>query len=103
MMKSFLISDNRDTFVAMRLAGISGVIVHEREEILEALNKALSDKNIGIIILTELILEKIHNEVMELKLKRKYPLIVEIPDRHGQRREDNYITRYINESVGIKI
>ena len=40
MMKSFLISDNRDTYVAMRLAGINGVIVHEREEILEAMKQA---------------------------------------------------------------
>lgn len=102
-MKSYLISDNHDTYVAMRLAGITGVIVHEKDEIMDALSKALSDKEIGIIIITELILEKVKDEVMELKLSRKYPLIVEIPDRHGQRREDKYITRYINESVGIKI
>ena len=85
MMKSFLISDNRDTYVAMRLAGINGVIVHEREEILEAMKQALDDSSIGILILTELILEKVEKEVMSLKLHRKYPLIVEIPDRHGQR------------------
>ncbi len=103
MMKSFLISDNRDTCVAMRLAGIDGVIVHEREEILDAIKQALDDPSIGILILTELILEKVESEVMSLKLHRKYPLIVEIPDRHGQRRESNYITRHINESVGIKI
>ena len=103
MMKSFLISDNRDTYVAMRLAGINGVIVHEREEILEAMKQALDDSSIGILILTELILEKVEKEVMSLKLHRKYPLIVEIPDRHGQRRDANYITKLINESVGIKI
>ena len=103
MMKSFLISDNRDTYVAMRLAGINGVLVHEREEILEAMKLALDDSSIGILILTELILEKVEKEVMSLKLHRKYPLIVEIPDRHGQRRDANYITKHINESVGIKI
>ena len=103
MMKSFLISDNRDTYVAMRLAGINGVIVHEREEILEAMKQALDDSSIGILILTELILEKVEKEVMSLKLHRKYPLIVEIPDRHGKRRDANYITKHINESVGIKI
>ena len=91
MMKSFLISDNRDTYVAMRLAGINGVIVHEREEILEAMKQALDDSSIGILILTELILEKVEKEVMSLKLHRKYPLIVEIPDRHGQRRDVQYL------------
>ena len=101
-MKSFLISDNRDTFVAMRLAGIEGVIVHEREEILMELEKAMKNKEIGIIIITELILEKVHDEIMDIKLKKKHPLIVEIPDRHGQRRDKDYITKYINNSLGLK-
>ena len=103
MMKSFLISDNRDTYVAMRLAGISGVIVHDKEEILKAIKAALEDSSIGILILTELIFKKVEEEVIALKLHRRYPLIVEIPDRHGQRRSADYITKHINESVGIKI
>ena len=31
-MKFFLISDNIDTQMGMRLAGIEGVVVHERQE-----------------------------------------------------------------------
>lgn len=102
-MKSFVISDNKDTLVAMRLAGISGIILHEREEILDTIRNIMQDKEVGILILTEEIFEIVHEEVMQIKLKRKFPLIVEIPDRFGQRREENYITRYINESVGIKL
>lgn len=102
-MKSFLISDNKDTMVAMRLSGISGVILHEKEEIISQIIEVLNDKNIGILILTEAIFEIVQDEVMNIKLKRTYPLIVEIPDRFGQRREANYITRYINESVGVKL
>lgn len=102
-MKSFLISDNKDTMVAMRLSGISGVILHEKEEIISQIIEVLNDKNIGILILTEAIFEIVQDEVMNIKLKRTYPLIVEIPDRFGQRREENYITRYINESVGVKL
>ena len=36
-MKMFLISDNVDTLTGMRLAGVEGVVVHEREELREAL------------------------------------------------------------------
>ncbi|KUK55282.1 MAG: Vacuolar H+transporting two-sector ATPase F subunit, partial [Atribacteria bacterium 34_128] len=36
-MKIFLISDNTHTLAGMRLAGIEGVVVHEREEILKEL------------------------------------------------------------------
>lgn len=102
-MKSYLISDNHDTLVAMQLAGISGVIVHGREEILKVLYEKIEDPKIGILIITEKVLEEAEQEVMRLKLTRRSPLIVEIPDRHGQRREEKYITGYINESVGIKI
>lgn len=102
-MKSFLISDNKDTLVAMRLAGIGGVILHEKEEILQQISDVIHDEEIGILILTEAIFEIVEHEVLELKLKIRQPLIVEIPDRFGPRRGDNYITKYINESIGIKI
>ena len=50
-MKMYLISDNVDTQTGMRLAGVEGVVVHTREELGEALEKALSDKEVGILLL----------------------------------------------------
>ncbi|WP_130805309.1 V-type ATP synthase subunit F [Senegalia massiliensis] len=102
-MKSFLISDNRDTLLAMRLAGIDGIIAHEKEEILKQLNSALKDKNIGIIIITERIQDKIMDRVMEVRINENNHLIVTIPDRHGFSSKEDFITKYINESIGIKI
>ncbi|MBF1051229.1 MAG: V-type ATP synthase subunit F [Peptostreptococcaceae bacterium] len=102
-MVSYLISDNTDTLVGMRLAGITGVVLHEKNEVLEEFKKCLSNKNIGILILTEKIFDLIPDDVMQAKLKRKFPLIVEIPDRHGLRRDEDFITKYINESIGISI
>ena len=55
-MKMYLISDNVDTLTGMRLAGVEGSVVHERNELKEALDKALTDKEIGILLLTEKIL-----------------------------------------------
>ena len=40
---------------------------------------------------------------MSAKLKNIFPLIVEIPDRTGLKRDPNFITNYINESIGINI
>ena len=45
-MKMYLISDNVDTYTGMRLAGVDGVVVHERDELREALEKTLTDKSI---------------------------------------------------------
>ena len=52
-MKMYLISDNVDTYTGMRLAGVDGVVVHEREELRAELEKVLADKSIGIVLLTE--------------------------------------------------
>ena len=37
-MRMYLISDNIDTYTGMRLSGVDGVVVHEREELEEALS-----------------------------------------------------------------
>ena len=41
-MKMYLISDNVDTLTGMRLAGVDGIVVHEREELREALEYAFT-------------------------------------------------------------
>lgn len=102
-MKSFLISDNKDTWVGMKLAGIDGTIVHTREEVLHAVRNAMKDDEIGLLILTEKAADQVREEFKELKLKCKKPLLIEIPDRHGSSRPDNMITNYIRDSVGIHI
>ncbi len=102
-MKSYLISDNKDTWVGMKLAGIDGVIVHTREEALKEIKAATQRKDIGILILTEVIAEKVKTEVMSMKLELKRPLIVEIPDRHAGPGFQVNITRYIEESIGVKL
>lgn len=101
-MKSFLISDNKDTIVGLRLAGIEGVLAENKEEINSSFSKAIEDSNIGIIILTENIFEAIKERVLELKQSGDTPLITTIPDRTGLK-DKNFIMRYVKESIGIKI
>ncbi|MDF2532924.1 MAG: synthase subunit [Clostridia bacterium] len=102
-MKYFAISDNIDTITGLRLAGIKGIIVHEKMEVIEALEKAVADRDIGIIIMTELLAEMLQEEVKEIRLDATKPIITVIPDRHGERRRPDYITSYIKESIGLKI
>ena len=102
-MKFFLISDNIDTRAGMRLAGIEGVVVHEKHEIEDALDAAILQKDTGIILITEKLAGLIPDRMTALKLSRDLPLVVEIPDRHGTKRDKNSITRYVNESLGIKL
>lgn len=102
-MRMFLISDNVDTLTGLRLAGIEGVVVHEKQEIKQALDEVLSQKDIGIILMTEKLGKEIPEIVDDIKLNRTFPLLLEIPDRHGSGRRPDFITAYINEAIGIKI
>ena len=52
-MKMYLISDNIDTWTGMRLAGVEGAVVHEKQELKAEIDKVLADKEIGILLLTE--------------------------------------------------
>lgn len=102
-MKMYLISDNVDTYTGMRLAGVDGVVVHKREELFEALQNVLTDSSIGIVLLTEKLGSEFPDIIDEIKLKRKMPLLVEIPDRHGTGRSKDFITSYVNEAIGLKL
>lgn len=102
-MKMFLISDNIDTQTGMRLAGVSGVVVHTKQEVTAAVEAALTDREIGILIITEKLGALIPELLDKIKMTYPMPLLVEIPDRHGSDKGNDPITRYIRDAVGIKI
>ncbi|SKA73410.1 V/A-type H+-transporting ATPase subunit F [Clostridium sp. USBA 49] len=102
-MVSYLISDNIDTYVGMKMAGINGIVLHKKEDVLKKIDELKKDKNIGIIIITEKIGLLIEDEVRQIKLSKERPLLVEIPDRHGSIKEGDYIVKYVKESIGLKI
>ena len=102
-MKLYLISDNIDTQMGMRLAGVEGVVVHERDEVLAALNKAIEDPEIAIVLMTTKIVNTCPDVVSDYKLRLSTPLLVEIPARHGSAKIGETIDRYISEAIGIKL
>ena len=102
-MKYYLISDNVDTQMGMRLAGIEGVVVHSDKHIREELKKAMDNPEIAVVLMTEPLVSKCPALVYDLKLHRSRPLIGEIPDRHGNGRTADSITRYVREASGVKL
>lgn len=102
-MKMYLISDNIDTQIGMRLAGIDGCVAHSAEHIQEEIKKAAANPEIGILILTEKAGDKVKDYLNNLKLTLHTPLIIEIPDRHGSRDIANSINTLVQESIGLKL
>lgn len=102
-MKAYLISDNIDTATGMRLAGIEGVVVHEKHELEQAFEDVLKRKDVSVVFVTELLSTKYQSVVADVKMNYRQPLILEIPDRHGSRKRADFITSYINEAIGVKL
>lgn len=102
-MKGYLISDNHDTLVLLKLAGINGVVAHGPAETTKALNEALMMKDLGILLMTERAAEYIPERVREMRSGKSLPLLIEIPDRHGTRRGADFLSRYIREAIGVRL
>ena len=102
-MRFYCISDNVDTQVGLRLVGIKGQVVHKRREFLELLETKLKDDSIGIILITTNLIELAPDVISEIKLKQQKPLLVEIPDRHGESKIGETIDKYVSEAIGVKL
>lgn len=102
-MKYFVITDSTDTQVGLRLAGIEGVVVHEEDEVRKALSDAMEQEDIAVVLMTEHLVRLCPELVDDLKLNRSRPLIVEIPDRHGNGRAKDSITRYVQDAIGVRL
>ncbi len=102
-MQFFVISDNTDTLTGFRLAGIEGVLVSDRQQIQSAVAGAISNPDIGVLLITEKLALQVPELMFDLKLKLTSTLVVEIPDRHGTGRSPDSITRYIRDAIGIQM
>lgn len=101
-MKIYVISDSLDVVTGMRLAGVEGIMIHNTEEAIEGLKSAISNKEYGLILVTEGVADKMQQEIREIKLQKSLPVVTVIPDRNKGIKE-NYITDYIKQSIGLKI
>ena len=102
-MKAFLVSDNHDSLVGMRLAGIQGCLVHTADETFAAIDRALKMPDLASLAITERAAEMAPDVVQQLRERGELPLLVEIPDRFGTKRGPDFLTRYVQEAIGVKM
>ena len=100
-MKMYILSDRMDTIAGMRLAGIEGSLIKSEEEFLKYISS--NDlQDIAILMVTKSLANMCRGLLDEMK-KKNQPLVVEIPDRENCSEENDSITRYVREAMGIKI
>ena len=99
-MKMFLLSDNIDTKIGLRLSGIQGEVIHTKEETLASLSRLTSDDEIGVIIITALLADLVKEKISEIMTTKSKPAVLIIPDRHGKISDGGF--NIMTKTLGIK-
>ena len=102
-MIGYVIGDT-DMITGFRLVGVEGIEVTSVEEAREALRKAISRSDIGIIIVSESFFTdlSLRQEVDKIRQERVTPLIVEIPGSKGKPNEMQ-LSAIVSKILGIKM
>ena len=101
-MKYSVIGDE-DTVLGFGIVGVSGRVADNADEATRAFEATLAEKDTSIVIMTERVADMIRPIVDAYLFKESFPLIVEIPDRHGPKEGRPGIKDMVNGAIGIKI
>ena len=101
-MKLAAICDN-DTAVGLRLTGIQELFVPNGDS-LKIWNQLSERDDIGVVFITEKIAEDIGRYLDDYRLRNILPIIVEIPDKKGRRKDHvDYVSHLIKKAVGVEV
>ena len=94
---------DKDTSVGLRLAGLQDVYVPD-EKVHDLWNQLAEKDDLGIIFITESIAEQISKSLNDYRLRYSIPIIIEIPDKNGRRKDHvDYVSKLIKKAVGVEV
>lgn len=99
-MDYFVIGDE-DTVLGFSLVGVFGVVATCTDEAKAAWDKAIENRDYGVIIITEDVASLIRPVVDRYLFSETFPLVVEIPGRSGKPSRD--LRTLVNEAIGVSI
>jgi V/A-type H+/Na+-transporting ATPase subunit F len=101
-MKIIVIGDP-EAVSGFSLAGVGGQIATNAEEVNQALDIALAQPDIGIILVTQGVSQLIEARMDYLKLRSTVPLVVEIPGPEGVSPDQPTLGDIVLRAIGIRI
>ncbi|MGL4524953.1 MAG: V-type ATP synthase subunit F [Spirochaetia bacterium] len=101
-MKYFFIGDE-ESAIAFRMAGVETALSTTEQEALTALNTAIADETIAIILITETAAQLIQDVVNQYIFALDFPLICEIPGASGRLPDRMTLHEMANHAIGVKI
>ena len=100
-MKLFVLGDE-EAVLGFALAGVRGKVAQSPAEVEAGLKEALSDREIGILLITADAAQMAREEVDRLKVTSVSPLILEIPSSRGLVKGPS-IRDLIREAIGVSL
>ncbi len=100
---TYYVLGEEDTVLGFSLVGISGAVVSDRDQALQAFTYAIGKKAYGILIITEAVANLIREEVDQYLFTQDFPLIVEIPGREGRDPNGKDLRGMVQEAIGISL
>jgi V/A-type H+-transporting ATPase subunit F len=85
------------------LVGVDGRSVTEASEAGQALDEALAQPDVGIVLVTHDVATWIGPRMDQLKLRATVPLVVEIPGPAGISEDQPSLSEVIRRAVGVRI
>lgn len=98
-----LVIGSQDAVWGFALAGVHGRIVATAEELNQALDAALEDEGIGIVLVTEDVANLSRQRVDEAMIRSTVPLVVEIPGLEGPSPDRPSLSEVIRRTIGVRI
>ena len=98
-----LVIGHPEAVMGFSLAGLEGQAATTADEINQALDAALANKDIGIILVTGEAARMVEARMNKLKLRSSTPLVVEIPGPAGVPADQPSLNELVFRAIGIKI
>jgi V/A-type H+-transporting ATPase subunit F len=99
-MQYYVIGDE-DTVLGFSLVGVYGMQATNPAQAKAAWDKALEDKENGIIVITQPVADMISEVVEQYLFSEIFPLVVVIPGPGG--RKSNDLRTLVNKAIGVSI
>lgn len=94
---------NQDAVWGFALAGVQGQVVSTPDDLHKALDAALGDGDVGIVLVTEDAADLARQRVDELVMRSRIPIVVEIPGPQGTSPDRPSLSELIRRTIGIRV
>jgi V/A-type H+-transporting ATPase subunit F len=94
---------NQDAVWGFALTGVHGQVISTPDELHQALDSILGDKDVGIVLVTEDVADLARQRVDELVIRSRIPIVVEIPGPEGTSPERPSLSELIRRTIGIRV